>query len=151
MSESQHSARILIADDDGDLRGLIGFTLRQAGFDVHTAHDGPSALATFELERPDLLLLDINMPAPNGLEVCHTIRSRSNVPIIMLTVRDQEDDMVSAFDQGADDYLRKPFSPRVLLARVRALLRRSEPLAPGVVEAGAVRLDLEQHLFEVPD
>jgi DNA-binding response OmpR family regulator len=139
--------KILVADDDADLRALLGFTLTQAGFEVHTAADGPSALSAFEKETPDFLLLDVNMPEPNGLDVCREIRRRSTVPIMMLTVRDQEEDLIAAFDCGADDYVRKPFSPRALLARVRALARRSEPVNPGSIAAGNLRLDLEQHIL----
>lgn len=141
--------KILVADDDADLRALIGFTLAQAGFDVCTAADGDSALQTFQRDAPDFILLDINMPGPNGLEVCREIRSRSTVPIMMLTVRDQEDDLIVAFDNGADDYVRKPFSPRALLARVRALARRVEPLSTGTIAAGNVLLDLEQHTLQI--
>lgn len=94
--------KILVADDDADLRALIGFTLTRAGFDVCTADDGDSALQMFQRDAPDFILLDINMPGATGLEVCREIRSRSTVPIMMLTVRDQEDDLVAAFDSGAD-------------------------------------------------
>lgn len=140
--------RILIADDDADLRALIGFTLMQAGYDICTAVDGESALQAFQRDSPDLVLLDINMPDPNGLQVCREIRGRSPVPIMMLTVRDVEEDLIEAFDSGADDYVRKPFSPRALLARVRALIRRSEPLDAGPVIAGQLRLDLEQRILQ---
>jgi DNA-binding response OmpR family regulator len=143
--------KILVADDDADLRALIGFTLSQAGFDVCTASDGSAALQAFERETPDFVLLDINMPEPDGLTVCREIRSHSQVPIMMLTVRDQEDDLVAAFDSGADDYVRKPFSPRSLLARVRALVRRSEPLSASSISAGSLRLDLEQHTLQIGD
>jgi len=143
--------KILVADDDADLRALIGFTLSQAGFDVCTASDGSAALRAFERETPDFVLLDINMPEPDGLTVCREIRSHSQVPIMMLTVRDQEDDLVAAFDSGADDYVRKPFSPRSLLARVRALVRRSEPLSASSISAGSLRLDLEQHTLQIGD
>jgi len=143
--------KILVADDDADLRALIGFTLSQAGFDVCTASDGSAALQAFERETPDFVLLDINMPEPDGLVVCREIRSHSQVPIMMLTVRDQEDDLVAAFDSGADDYVRKPFSPRSLLARVRALVRRSEPLSASSISAGSLRLDLEQHTLQIGD
>jgi DNA-binding response OmpR family regulator len=136
--------RILVADDDADLRALIGFTLMQAGFDICTAVDGESALQAFQRDSPDLVLLDINMPEPNGLKVCREIRGRSPVPIMMLTVRDVEEDLIEAFDSGADDYVHKPFSPRALLARVRALLRRAEPFDPGPVTVGNLRLDPEQ-------
>jgi DNA-binding response OmpR family regulator len=136
--------RVLAADDDADLLALIGFTLRQAGFDVCTAQDGSSALRAFSTEAPDFVLLDVNMPALNGLDVCREIRSRSTVPIMMLTVRDQEDDLVAALDAGADDYVLKPFSPRALLARIRALVRRAEPLNTGAITAGSVYLDPEE-------
>jgi DNA-binding response OmpR family regulator len=141
--------KILVADDDADLRALIGFTLTQAGFDVCTASDGSAALLAFERETPDFVLLDINMPEPDGIVVCREIRAQSRVPIMMLTVRDQEDDLVAAFDSGADDYVRKPFSPRSLLARVRALARRSEPLTASAINAGSLRLDLEQHTLQI--
>jgi DNA-binding response OmpR family regulator len=140
--------RILVADDDADLRALIGFTLMQAGYDIRTAVDGESALQAFQRDSPDLVLLDINMPEPNGLQVCREIRGCSPVPIMMLTVRDVEEDLIEAFDSGADDYVRKPFSPRALLARVRALIRRSEPLDSGPVTAGQLRLDPEQRTLQ---
>ncbi len=141
--------RILVADDDADLRALIGFTLMQAGYDICTAIDGETALQAFQRDSPDLVLLDINMPEPNGLQVCREIRGRSPVPIMMLTVRDVEEDQVEAFDSGADDYVRKPFSPRALLARVRALIRRSELLDAGPVTAGQLRLDPEQRSLQL--
>lgn len=140
--------RILVADDDADLRALIGFTLMQAGFDICTAVDGDSALQSFQQNSPDLVLLDINMPEPNGLKVCREIRGRSPVPIMMLTVRDVEEDLIEAFDSGADDYVHKPFSPRALLARVRALIRRAEPLDAAPVTAGRLRLDPEQRSLQ---
>jgi DNA-binding response OmpR family regulator len=141
--------KILVVDDDADLLALIGFTLNQAGFEVRTAHDGAGALRAFEHETPDFVLLDVNMPEPNGLDVCREIRNRSPVPIMMLTVRDQEEDLLAAFDCGADDYVRKPFSPRALLARVRALIRRAEPLNLGSIAAGNLHLDLEQHTLRI--
>lgn len=149
VTETSRPLKILVADDDADLLALLGFTLNQAGFDVRTARDGSGALQAFEHESPDFVLLDINMPAPNGLEVCRQIRGRSTVPIMMLTVRDQEDDLIAAFDSGADDYVRKPFSPRSLIARVRALARRSEPASADAIAAGKIRLDLEQHTLQV--
>lgn len=144
-------AKILVADDDADLLGLIGFTLHQVGFEVRTAHDGNDALQAFEYEVPDFVLLDINMPAPNGLEVCRRIRGRSAVPIMMLTAKDQEEDLLEAFEAGADDYVFKPFSPRALIARVRALLRRSEPVSVDSIVSGRIRLDLEQHTLQIGD
>jgi DNA-binding response OmpR family regulator len=141
--------KILVADDDTDLRTVIGFTLTQAGFDVCTAADGESALEAFRRDAPDFVLLDFNIPEPNGLEVCREIRNRSTVPIMMLTVRDQEDDLIAAFEAGADDYVRKPFSPRALLARMRALVRRAEPLNARELNAGNIRLDVEQHTLQI--
>jgi DNA-binding response OmpR family regulator len=141
--------KILIADDDADLRALIGFALTNAGFDVCTATDGAQALQAFDREAPDFLLLDVNMPELNGLEVCREVRRRSAVPIMMLTVRDQEDDLIAALECGADDYVNKPFSPRALLARVRAVARRAEPVPTGHVQCGDARLDLEQHMLSL--
>jgi len=141
--------KILVVDDDADLCALIGFTLTNAGFEVCTAMNGADALQSFAREAPDLLLLDVNMPEPNGLDVCREVRRRSAVPIMMLTVRDQEDDLIAALDCGADDYVNKPFSPRALLARVRALARRAEPIASGNIQCGVSRLDLEQHTLAV--
>lgn len=151
VTEHHRPLKILIADDDADLLALIGFTLHQAGFEVHAAHDGPGALEAFERETPDFVLLDVSMPAPDGLQVCRAIRGRSSVPIMMLTVRDQEEDLFEAFEAGADDYVRKPFSPRALIARVRALVRRVEPTNADAITAGRVRLDLEQHTLQVGD
>jgi DNA-binding response OmpR family regulator len=141
--------KVLIADDDADLRELIAFTLTQAGYLVIKAADGSAALRRFDEESADLVLLDINMPALSGFQVCEAIRARSRVPVMMLTVRGEEEDLVRALGLGADDYLTKPFSPRTLLARVKALLRRAgmEPAAP--LAAGRVALDLEEHTVRI--
>ncbi len=136
--------KILIVDDDMELLGLISYALKQAGYLVLESSDGPSALAAFERERPDFVLLDYNLPRMNGLEVLKGIRERgSRVPVMMLTVRSSEEDQVRALDQGADDYLTKPFSPRTLLARVRALLRRAGVEKPAPMVAGVFVLDPE--------
>jgi DNA-binding response OmpR family regulator len=141
--------RILVVEDDSDLRGLIAFTLTQAGFEVNAAGDGAAALHQFATEPPDVVLLDINLPRLDGFEVCRQIRTRSRVPIMMLTVRAREDDLITAFDCGADDYVHKPFSPRALLARVRALARRAEPVNVTSLSAGQLHLDLELHLLRL--
>ena len=142
--------KILIVDDDLELLGLISFALRQAGYLVLEAPDGPSALRVFELEQPDLVLLDYNLPRMNGLEVLKSMRaSGSRVPIMMLTVRAGEEDQVRALDHGADDYLTKPFSPRTLLARVRALLRRAGVEKPAPMTAGDFTLDAENQAVSV--
>jgi len=148
--------KILAVDDDMELLGLIGFALRQAGYLVIEASDGGAALAAFEREQPDLILLDVNLPVLSGFEVCRRIREEASTPIMMLTVRNSEEDQVHGLDGGADDYLTKPFSPRTLLARVRALLRRpsmredateldrATPLA-----AGELTLDVERQAISV--
>ena len=133
--------KILVADDDLELSGLIAFALRQGGFTVVEAPDGPSALQAISNESPDLVILDVNMPRLNGFEVLAKLRAFSRVPVLMLTVLASEDDQVRGLDLGADDYLVKPFSPRTLLARVRALLRRGGSEKPGAIEAGSIKLD----------
>ncbi len=140
--------KILVVDDDLELSSLIGYALRQAGYMVIEAGDGVVALEVFERESPALVILDVNLPRLSGLEVCRRIRAASRtpasgVPIMMLTVKSAEEDQVQALDLGADDYLTKPFSPRTLLARVRALLRRAGEEKPMPLAAGAFALDLE--------
>ena len=141
--------KVLVADDDADLRELIAFTLTQAGYLVLKAADGAAALRRFTEDSADLVVLDINMPGLSGFQVCEAIRARSRVPVMMLTVRGEEEDLVHALGLGADDYLTKPFSPRTLLARIKALLRRAgmEPAAPLV--AGRVALDLAEHTVRI--
>jgi DNA-binding response OmpR family regulator len=141
--------KILIADDDGDLLGLIGFTLTQAGYLVVKAQDGPSAIRAFDNEQPDILVLDINMPGASGFQVCEAVRQRSRVPIMMLTARGEEEDLVRALELGADDYLTKPFSPRTLLARVKALLRRAGVETSTPLAAGRIKLDVDEHTVQV--
>jgi DNA-binding response OmpR family regulator len=142
--------KILVVDDDLELQRLIAFALRQEGYLVVEAADGPSALTTFEGEHPDLVLLDVNLPRLNGFEVLKTIRSRgATTPVMMLTVRAAEEDQVKGLDLGADDYLAKPFSPRTLLARVRALLRRAGVDRPAPLSAGDLDLDLEKQSVRV--
>ena len=135
--------KILIVDDDADLLALVSFALTQAGFAIVKAGDAPEALRVFAAEAPDLAILDINLPGGSGFDVCRAIRGRSRVPVMMLTVRGEESDLVKALELGADDYLTKPFSPRTLLARVRALLRRAGMETSGPMTAGPFRLDLE--------
>jgi len=141
--------KVLIADDDRDLLALIAFTLTQAGYLVVKAGDGPAALRAYETESPDLVLLDINMPGLTGFQVCEAIRTKSRVPIMMLTVRGEEEDLVKALELGADDYLNKPFSPRTLLARIKALLRRAGIESSAPLAAGRVALDVEEHTVSI--
>ncbi len=139
----------MIADDDRDLLALIAFTLTQAGYLVVKAGDGPAALRSFEAESPDLVVLDINMPLASGFQVCEAIRTRSKVPIMMLTVRGEEEDLVKALELGADDYLTKPFSPRTLLARIKALLRRAGVETSAPLAAGRIALDVQEHTVRI--
>lgn len=141
--------KILVVDDDLELLGLVSFALRQAGYLVVEAADGVAALAEFEKEEPELVVLDVNLPRLNGLEVCKRIRAISRVPVMMLTVRSGEEDQVQALDLGADDYLTKPFSPRTLLARVRALLRRAGAEKPAPLTAGDFTLEIERQTVSV--
>ncbi|HEX9370806.1 MAG TPA: response regulator transcription factor [Roseiflexaceae bacterium] len=141
--------KILVVDDDLELLSLIGFALRQAGYLVVEAADGGAALATFEREQPDLVILDVNLPVMSGFDVCRRIRAEAPTPIMMLTVRSSEEDQVRGLDGGADDYLTKPFSPRTLLARVRALLRRAEIDRPAPLAAGDLAIDVERQAASV--
>jgi DNA-binding response OmpR family regulator len=132
---------ILIVDDDRELRELIGFVLRSAGYPILEAGDGREALRQHDERKPDLVILDVNLPGIDGFEVCRRIRAESDTPVMMLTVRGEEADQVKGLDLGADDYLAKPFSPRTLLARVRALLRRRGSERPAPLGAGAIVLE----------
>jgi DNA-binding response OmpR family regulator len=137
--------KIEVVDDDLELRHLIAFALREAGYLIVEAGDGEEALTIFEDERPDLLILDVNMPKADGFEVLRRLRATgARTPVMMLTVRAAEEDQVRGLDLGADDYLPKPFSPRTLLARVRALLRRAGEAHESKTEAGDLSLDPEQ-------
>lgn len=135
--------KILLVDDDPDLLGVTAFALQQAGFLVIKARDGGSALEAFAREEPDLGVLDINMPHMSGFELAKQIRQRSQMPLIMLTVRSEEEDIIRALGLGADDFLTKPFSPRILVARIRALLRRVGMEAEGTVTFGKLTLHVE--------
>ena len=141
--------KILVVDDDADLRGLIGYALRQAGYLVVEAADGPAGVELFAREEPDLVILDVNLPRLSGFEVCRRIRQRSATPVMMLTVRSSEEDQVQGLDLGADDYLTKPFSPRTLLARVRALLRRTGSERPAPLLVGDLAVDAEAQTVSV--
>src|SRR3990172_1414945 len=118
--------KILIVDDEPDIVRLVRAYLERAGFAVVTAGEGGEALAVFRHERPNLVVLDLNLPGMDGLDVCRGMRRDSDVPIIMLTARLEETDRLIGLELGADDYVVKPFSPREIVARVRAVLRRTE-------------------------
>ncbi|HEX2096101.1 MAG TPA: response regulator transcription factor [Solirubrobacterales bacterium] len=149
------SGRILIADDEPSVRDSVGYALIQEGFQVTSAADGEEATEMVGDGVPyDLLILDIMMPGPSGLDICRDVRSRSAVPIILLTAKDAEVDKVVGLEVGADDYVTKPFSVRELLGRVRAQLRRREldrtaPAEAVVIESGPVAIDLVRHMVTV--
>jgi two-component system KDP operon response regulator KdpE len=130
--------RIMIVDDDPQIRRVLRMALVAQGYEVVDARNGDEALEKLRDAKADLVILDMNMPGMTGLETCRTIRSTSDIPIIMLTVRDAESDKVEALDAGADDYMTKPFGSPELLARIRAALRRSPQLS---TEMQVVRLD----------
>ncbi|HUA23284.1 MAG TPA: response regulator transcription factor [Steroidobacteraceae bacterium] len=141
--------KVLVADDDRDLRDLVGFTLTQAGYLVIKAPDGTAAIRAVADEAPDLVILDVNMPGASGFQVCEAVRRNSRVPIMMLTVRGEEEDLVRALELGADDYLTKPFSPRTLLARAKALLRRAGTESASVLSSGTLTLDPDEHTVRI--
>jgi len=138
---------ILVVDDEPKIVKLACDYLEQSGYRVLTATDGITALAAARSERPDLIVLDLMLPGMDGLDVCRTLRRESDVPIIMLTARTEEADRLIGLELGADDYITKPFSPRELVARVRALLRRVQGSVyqSGLVRAGSLEIDLDGH------
>ncbi|WP_104163041.1 response regulator transcription factor [Cryobacterium sp. N22] len=144
--------RILLVEDEQALSEPLSFLLEREGYEVTVAEDGPSALAEFDKAGADLVLLDLMLPGLPGTEVCREIRTRSAVPIIMLTAKDSEVDIVVGLELGADDYVTKPYSTRELLARIRAVSRRHTDPAEeddGVLAAGTVRMDIERHTVSV--
>jgi two-component system OmpR family response regulator len=140
-------ALILIVDDDPGIRDVISFAMEKAGFVVEIVGDGAAALSAFQAHNPDLIVLDIGLPEMDGLDVCRTIRKSSDVPILFLTARDDEIDRVLGLELGGDDYVTKPFSPRELIARTKAILKRSQAIKPGAstLSWGPVRLDIDRH------
>jgi two-component system alkaline phosphatase synthesis response regulator PhoP len=138
---------ILVVDDEPKIVKQARDYLERSGFRVVTAGDGKTALAQARHERPDLIVLDLNLPEMDGLDVCRALRRESDVPIVMLTARVDEADRLIGLELGADDYITKPFSPRELVARVRAVLRRVQGGVhqPGLVRAGDLEIDLQGH------
>jgi two-component system, OmpR family, phosphate regulon response regulator PhoB len=150
--------RILLVDDEADIVELLEYNLRQAGYTVVTARDGASALAEIRRQRPDLILLDLMLPDIAGTEVCRRLRrdaATSTIPVVMLTARNEEIDRVVGFEIGADDYISKPFSPRELILRIGAVLRRTTPpekRAPGErFRIGTLEIDVPQHRVTVDE
>jgi two-component system, OmpR family, response regulator RegX3 len=143
--------RVLVVEDEESYRDALSYMLRKEGFDVATAATGPQALTEFERTGADIVLLDLMLPGLPGTEVCRQLRQVSAVPVIMVSAKDSEIDKVVGLELGADDYITKPYSPRELVARVRAVLRRGTDveLAPPTLEAGSVRMDIERHVVTV--
>ena len=145
-------SRILVVEDEESYSDPLSYLLRREGYDVVVAATGPAALAQFDSNGADLVLLDLMLPGLSGVDVCRRLRQRSSVPVIMLTAKDSEIDKVVGLEIGADDYVTKPYSSRELLARVKALLRRlaePEELLSPTLEAGPVRMDVERHTVTV--
>jgi len=148
--------KVLVVDDDRVLAEILAFTLQRMGVAVIQAYDGRSALHRWSEEAPDLIVLDVNLPDMSGFTVCQQVRAQADTPIILLTVRGEEDDIVHGLEIGADDYITKPYSPRQLVARVQAALRRAggksdTPSFPATRQAGQITLDLQRREVVVAD
>jgi two-component system response regulator RegX3 len=143
--------RVLVIEDEESYRQALSYMLSREGFEVIEAHDGATGIAEFDRRGADIVLLDLMMPGLPGTEVCRQLRLRGSVPVIMLTARDTEMDKVVGLELGADDYVTKPFSHRELVARIRAVVRRSQDaeLMPDVLETAGVRMDVERHEVSV--
>ena len=143
--------RVLVVEDEESYSDPLAYMLRKEGFEVAIASTGPDALAEFDRAGADIVLLDLMLPGLPGTEVCRQIRATSNVPVIMVSAKDEEVDKVVGLELGADDYITKPYLPRELVARIRAVLRRGQEvdLAPPTLEAGPVRMDVERHIVTV--
>lgn len=148
-----HEKKILVIDDDPLIRNLVERTFSKVGAEIASAQDGKQGLRKFYDHRPDLVILDIMMPELDGWETCRQIRFLSDVPLIMLTSLDQDEDIIRGLDAGADDFLSKPFSPNVLVARARAALRRVELTPTGdkpiTYQDNYLHVNLDKHLVQV--
>jgi two-component system, OmpR family, alkaline phosphatase synthesis response regulator PhoP len=142
------SKKIFVVDDEPQIVKVLKAYLEKAGFQVVTASDGNAVLSIFQHEKPDFLILDLNLPGMDGLDICRAIRRDSNIPILMLTARVEEADRLIGLEVGADDYVIKPFSPREVVARVRTIFRRTtaEPSKTETIQAGDLIIDPEQHI-----
>jgi DNA-binding response OmpR family regulator len=143
--------KVLVVDDEPQIVKVVKAYLEKAGFQVATAVNGPAALAAFEREKPDFMILDLNLPGMDGLDVCRTVRRQSDIPILMLTARVEEMDKLIGLEIGADDYVIKPFSPREVVARVRTILRRSSavPTQKEIIQSGDLEINLEDHTVKI--
>ena len=145
--------KVLVVDDDLALADVVSFIMHREGYEVILAHDGQMALLRWEKEQPDLIVLDLNLPKLDGLAVCRRIRKVDDTPIIILSVRGQEDDVVEGLHAGADDYIVKPFTPRQMIARAEAVLRRagSQPVSRSTLNVGSIALDLNRNEVQISD
>lgn len=139
------TARVLVVDDDVALAEMIGLVLSSEGYEVSYCHDGAGSVDTFLQVEPDLVLLDVMLPGRDGIEICKDLRTRSDVPIVMLTARSDTSDVVAGLEAGADDYVPKPFKPKELVARIKARLRGREDQAEEHIELGDVEIDVSGH------
>jgi two-component system, OmpR family, alkaline phosphatase synthesis response regulator PhoP len=144
---AEMAKKIFVVDDEPQIVKVLKAYLEKAGYQVLTASDGKAALAIFQREKPDFLILDLNLPGMDGLELCKAIRRDSNIPILMLTARVEEADRLIGLELGADDYVVKPFSPREVVARVKTIFRRTtaEPAKPDTIQVGQLLIDQQQH------
>jgi len=141
--------KILIVDDEADILTLLEYNLEKAGFKVISANDGPDAVEITKREKPDIIILDIMLPSMEGTEVCKILKSGDatrHIPIIMLTAKGEEVDRIVGFELGADDYITKPFSPRELILRVKAVLKRGQEQGAKIINAGPITIDVERSL-----
>ncbi len=149
------SSKILVVEDEKAIADILEYNLRNAGYETEAVYDGGEVMGSFRVFAPDLVLLDIMLPGRNGLDLCEDIRKDSNVPVLMLTSRDSEEDIVRGLDVGADDYVTKPFSPKELLARVRAQLRRASgggvvrDVEEGIMDYGRLCIDTNRYQVRV--
>jgi len=141
------SKKILVVDDEAQIVKVLRVYLEKAGFQVLTAYNGDDAVAVFKRDKPDFMILDLNLPGMDGLDVCKAVRRDSNIPILMLTARVEEADRLIGLELGADDYVVKPFSPREVVARVRTIFRRTEasPQGTELIRVADLEIDLEKH------
>jgi DNA-binding response OmpR family regulator len=151
MSETPR--KILVVDDEPQIIKVLKAYLEKASYQVVTVADGKTALSIFQREKPDFMILDLNLPGIDGLDICRAVRRESDIPILMLTARVEETDRLIGLELGADDYVLKPFSPREVVARVRTIFRRttSEAAKGEVIQAGALVIDLEKHTVNLAD
>ncbi len=157
-ADRDHKGHVLVVEDEQDLQDLLRYNLEREGFRVTSAMRGKQALDIAGADVPDLVLLDLMLPGMDGLEICRALRlsqETANVPIVMLTAKGEEADIVTGLELGADDYITKPFSPRVLIARLKAVLRRGTPVSESgeepAVRVGALRIDPSRHEVRIGD